>query len=577
MNEKEFDLDFDFEKEYGFDTPEADAAGAVDEDFDLRSILESDFDEDPDLLHSEYTADFDYGPELEEEPVLPEAEEEPVPADYEPVLEEPLELPVEEEVPVEEPPAEEEQAVPGSGRRRKPMSPMRKFKNEQLPLIIMAAAAVLILFFIVGSASRAIGNHLSNKEQELNASEQAQDQEQLEQLQVARLLSEAADLAAGYDYDAAISALESFSGDKAKYPDIDTRLSQYRMQKSTLVKHTDPSAVANLSFNLLIADPSRAFTNQELGGKYNMNFVTTDEFELILQQLYDNGYVLVSMDDVVVETINGDKVVYSAGTIELPDGKKPIMITETLCNYLNYMIDSDNDGVADKNGAGFASRLVVTSAGEIKAEMVNSAGETVQGNYDLVPILEDFIAAHPDFSYRGARATIAVTGYEGVFGYRINSSVKESKGQEYYDQQVAGAKAVANALREKGYEIACNTYGYVEYDDSSTNAISEDLAKWNAEIVPVIGTVDTIVFTRDSDIGAAGSYSGPKYNLLRDAGFRYFLGSGSKTSASVYDTYVRQNRLLVSGTQMAHASSIYTAYFDAKVILNSQRGNVPQA
>ena len=40
--------------------------------------------------------------------------------------------------------------------------------------------------------------------------------------------------------------------------------------------------------------------------------------------------------------------------------------------------------------------------------------------------------------------------------------------------------------------------------------------------------------------------------------------------------YVRQNRIMVTGTLMAHASTIYNNYFDAKTVLNSQRGNVPQ-
>ena len=39
---------------------------------------------------------------------------------------------------------------------------------------------------------------------------------------------------------------------------------------------------------------------------------------------------------------------------------------------------------------------------------------------DVLTILEDFIEAHPDFSYRGARGTIAVTGYNGIFGYRTS-------------------------------------------------------------------------------------------------------------------------------------------------------------
>ena len=598
MDANEFDLDFDFEKEYGFDPPAEEDAPQVDEDFDLRAILESDFSD------SEYTADFDYGPEPEVE--LPEEEPESAPepmfesqpeaedfplddglnfdSDPDPVPQpEPEEeKPVRRQRPERRQPSADEQPDSGEGKpRRKPQSPMRRFKNEQLPKIIAGVTALLMLIFVIGSISRAIANHRNEKDSQVDASNEAKTKAQLEKEQVDAVLKEAEELATGYDYDGAVAKLESFkstfTGDIAKYTDIDARLSSYKQAQSQLVAHNDPGAVANLSFNVLIADPSRAFTNASLGGKYNMNFVTIDEFEKILQQLYDNNYVLVDMDSFITETVNGDNVTYSSKTLYLPDGKNPIMITETLANYFNYMIDGDEDGVADKNGAGFASRLVLDSTGAIKAEMVNSAGETVVGDYDLVPILEKFIEEHPDFSYQGARATIAVTGSEGVFGYRINKSVIESKGQEYYDEQVAGAKKIANALREAGYEIACNTYENLDYGKKSASEIQVDIASWNAEIVPVIGAVDTLVYARFSDINSTGAYSGNKYNVLQDAGFRYFIGNGSKPSATVSSEYVHQNRILVLGTYMAHASSMYTSYFDAKAVLNSQRGDVPQS
>ena len=78
MKENEFDLDFDFEKEYGFELKDEDKTEKLDDDFDLRAILESDFAEEAELFNAEYQNDFDYGPEeypLEEEPVS-----EPAPA-----------------------------------------------------------------------------------------------------------------------------------------------------------------------------------------------------------------------------------------------------------------------------------------------------------------------------------------------------------------------------------------------------------------------------------------------------------------------------------------------------------------
>ena len=61
MSEKEFDLDFDFEKEYGITLPPEDGELPIDEEFDLDAILAEDFGSDADDLPGKYAPDFDYG------------------------------------------------------------------------------------------------------------------------------------------------------------------------------------------------------------------------------------------------------------------------------------------------------------------------------------------------------------------------------------------------------------------------------------------------------------------------------------------------------------------------------------
>jgi ABC-type transport system substrate-binding protein len=95
--------------------------------------------------------------------------------------------------------------------------------------------------------------------------------------------------------------------------------------------------------------------------------------------------------------------------------------------------------------------------------MINADGTTETGAFDLVPILEAFIATHPDFSYQGARATLAITGYDGIFGYRINTSAKALLGEEAYQDEVEAATKIVQALRKAGYTIACGTYENTAY------------------------------------------------------------------------------------------------------------------
>jgi len=624
MNANEFDLDFDFEKEYGFDLPKEEEDTTPKEDFDLRAILESDFTEEAELFHSEYENDFDYGPEeipAAEEPVIPgDIDAEPVYEMEEPSIDQLLaeeDIPVVddlaehdfEEIPVAEEPAPEETPIrqrrerknpikerwnplkqrpkpvpeepkPAAegAQRKKPVSKMRQFKNETLPLIIMGITAALIVFFVVGWGSRAISTAIRSSKDKQTAQESQVNEEQRLAMEAEDLLEEAALLAAGYDYEAAIDKLNSYSGNITEHTEITMRLSEYKQTLNTLIQYNDPVSIPNLSFHMLIADPSRAFTDQKWGNSYNKNFVTTGEFEKILEQLYENGYVLVEMEHCIAETVTGDTITYSTKPVLLPDGKKPVMITQTMVNYYNYMIDGNDDGVPDKDGAGFASKLVVDNlTGKILAEMVTASGETVRGNYDLVPILEDFIEAHPDFSYKGARATLAVTGDEGIFGYRTNSGVKNSKGEDYYNQQVEGAKKIVNALRDKGYEIACYTFGNIDYGKKSASEIQADIANWKMEVMPIVGTLDTLVYAKNSDISSTGAYTGGKYNVLYEAGFRYFISNGTSPSGDVTSSYVRQKRIMVTGQYMAHTAAMYKDYFDAKTVLNSQRGNVPQS
>ena len=616
MSNNEFDLNFDFEKEYteadfdldaladelGLDlsdepaeentveeaVPEvpamdAPAAEETTDNFDLRSSLGNNFEQN-EMLGAEYEPDFDYGPE-DETPAAPDAAGDdfldvPFPdagSTVEPYRNEDLgglspedfELPAEEPsyepepAPVQKPPRQHRERIqaesgaeaapranPLTGlvakaqdmlksklapkeqapkqeapaadpnRPRKPVSPMRRFKNDVLPLIIMGVTALLVMVFVLGSVSRAISIHLAEKEAALSSAEASKSAAELEAEEVKMLLAQADAQATGYDYDGAIATLESFSGDKNKYPDIDTKLSSYKQAKSLLVAHNDPGEVVNLSFQALIADPSRAFSDQKYGASYNKNFVTIDEFEAILEQLYTNNYVLVDMDSFVAESVNGDSVTYASKTLYLPDGKKPLMITETMADYFNFMVDSDGDGNPDAKGGGFANKLVLKN-GEIKAEMVNASGETVVGNYELIPILEDFIDKHPDFSYQGARATIAVCGYDGVFGYKTNPKVIQSKGQEFYDSQVYAAAEVCKAIREAGYTFASYTYNNIDYGKRNANEIQADITNWTAEVLPILGEAQTLVYAKSSDISTTGDYTGSKYSVLYNAGFRF--------------------------------------------------------
>lgn len=464
----------------------------------------------------------------------------------------------------------EEPKDPNAPRRRK-KTKAQIFKEAYLPAIVVCVSMILVLSFAIGALSNGIKTHNLNKEaqkSQLDASISASQQEETD-AQIA--LNEAKALATVYNYEEAITVLTNFLNSvesSSDYPDQTALRAQLVETQSQLVIHQDPALIPNLSFHSLVHDMAKALKSEQYGGLYNKNFVTTSEFTKILGELYNNGYVLVDFDSF---TTNNNGTILTKN-ISLPEGKKPIMLTETLVNYFEYMTDHNKDGVQN-DGDGFANRLVVDSNGDIKAEYVDSTGNTLVGDYDFVPILETFLKEHPDFSYQGARAILAVTGDEGIFGYRINSSYVASRGASYQDTQIAGAKEVVSALREKGYTLACFTYGNENYGKLNANLIKEDLNLWTQQITPVIGNVDVMVYAREADIT---DYSGASFQVMSDMGFRYFVSQAASPSTEVNTNYVRQKRLMVSGNSLQWKQTMFSNIFDPNSVIDlATRGNVP--
>lgn len=467
---------------------------------------------------------------------------------------------------------------PVNPRRRK-RSRMQIFKEVYLPVIIAGAAVLMILIFIIGSIVRGVQKNKAEKEASIASSIALEEEQARLTAESESLLAQAQQLFAIYDYQGALDVLNSFSGDMNQYPAISDAIAQYEAAMDSLVAWDDPSQVTNLSFQMLMADPEQAFAHSDYGSAFNKNYVTTAEFGRILEELHRNGYVLVGMDDLYTATTAGNgTVTYAANTLYLPEGKKPLLLTQTNVNYNIYIVDGDGDKLPDKDGAGFACRLVLDDNGSVTCERIDRDGQTVTGDFDLVPILDNFVEANPDFSYKGAKAVLALTGYNGLFGYRTNSGAEEDFGLDAYNEAVAQAIKVAGALRDSGYELACYTYENVPYGEFSASMLETDLNKWLTECLPILGQVDTMVYAQQSDITNTEVYSGDKFATLQNAGFRYYLGfSQDGTPWSIIGAdYIRHGRILVSGSNMAHNSQWFAGLFDTEYVLDRElRGTIP--
>ncbi len=476
--------------------------------------------------------------------------------------------------------SEEQINRPEKPRRRR-RTKAEIIKENYLPTIIIGITIILCAVFIITAIVRA-DKARKDHEAEVAASIAAQEElkKQHDALSVS-LLAEAEIYAKDYDYQKAIDTIDSFSGDITAYPTLLDKRAEYENLKSKLVLWNDPGQVVNLSFQILIADSTRAYKDRKYASAYNRNFVTTDEFPRILDQLYANNYMLVSLDDIYeAKTDSSGNTTYTPKDLYLPAGKKPLMITQTQVNYYFYMTDGNGDKIPDANGAGFASKLIIDENGKFTNTYVDASGKELVGAYDMVPLLENFVELHPDFSYRGAKAVLAVTGSDGIFGYRTYSGAASTFGQAAYEADVEGAKNLVTALRNAGYEIACYTYDNIAYGSNSLSSIRNDLSKWKNEVAPILGDVRTFVFAQNSDIGSRkGPYSGESYNELKANGFNIFFGfadGDGNTWSYEGGQYVRLGRIMVSGSNIKHNSTWFDGIFDPAKVLDANRGSIPQ-
>ena len=156
----------------------------------------------------------------------------------------------------------------------------------------------------------------------------------------------------------------------------------------------DAGDVLHLSFPVL--------TLENEDGAPRSGGLSVSEFKAVLEDLYNRGYVLIDFYSLSEQTADG----YAPARVMVPEGKKPLILSQHDVSY-----SSANDGRPDA--------MIRTSAGDILCSYVNSDGETVNGEVDVVPILESFLAQHADFSYKGARGILGVTGYQGLLGHQI--------------------------------------------------------------------------------------------------------------------------------------------------------------
>lgn len=364
------------------------------------------------------------------------------------------------------------------------------------------------------------------------------------------VLEQAENLALAYRYEDAIDLLQNSEllQDDERAFDV---MMDYEKKLDKMYEYD--GAIGHLCFTNLVVDTERAFDGDENSPVYRQNMITLTEFENILDSLYNSGYILIDIHSLTEETKDADGNEIMAKKLPLlPEGKKPFILSVENLNYESV-----------RNGDGVATRLALDSSGNVGAVYTDEGGHDLIGPYDVIPVVEQYIAEHPDFSFRGARGIIALSGYSGIFGYEIEEGLSPD-----YEKNLQTVREIASKLREDGWTFAAQGYSYQYMGNMSYDTLREDITHWQTTVGNAVGRCDTLLYPYGSEV----DYSTEKAALLINQGFCYLVGMWSDGDhIEVNPTYLRQTRRTITGYVLENYPGNFSTYFSTQAILDSAR------
>lgn len=378
----------------------------------------------------------------------------------------------------------------------------------------------------------------------MKAQREIEEAKKVAEEKVSGHLAVAERLAASYDYKKALAELAQI--DEAYQEDsrvLNAKIEYQRLQNMMISYNEE---IPHFSVKSLIVDPALAFDGDDMSYYYNNWMLTADEFKKILQSLYEKNYILIDIRETIVEIENEDGTIsFAVNMPEVPKGKKPIILSFTEANYYGHT-----------DGNGFSDKMVLDENGNVQNSYTNADGETVIGAYDVVPIVDAFIEEHPDFSLRSAKGIVSLTGYEGAFGYGLetgSSTIKE----------------IAERLKADGWQIACQGYENSSLENDLTyDEMVADIEAWDEKIGSLVGETDILIYPYGESV-SAGTL---KMEYLLEHGFQYLLGLWNTAEfIEVKPDYVYQTRRNLDGYDLYFWKEYFTDFFNTDEILDPVR------
>lgn len=339
------------------------------------------------------------------------------------------------------------------------------------------------------------------------------------------------------EYDKAIEVLENnieFYQNDSVYTSL---LGHYKtiQSDSQLVQYNGP--MYSVTIRPLLAFPEYALTSKN--PNYNdldKYYLTPSEYKNILLKLYENDFVLIRTSD--AQNTN----------LKLPEDKKPILMCyENVCYSNDYKCQID--------------RLILNRDDKIATYTgKKSIRDRISLDNEFVPILEDFLLTHPDFSFKNARGVIYLSGSKGILGY------KTQKTNANYKYEVKQVSKLVSRLKSLGWEFGSNGYSYQDMNLATNIEFTKNIFNFSNEVENIVGKVSSYLCPN-------GEYDtkSDNFDIIQD---NYPL-------CIVYDDQMGfdENGLLHSiylgGESLRKNESITTYLFDSESVYDSANRSIP--
>ncbi len=322
--------------------------------------------------------------------------------------------------------------------------------------------------------------------------------------------------------------------------------------------------IEQLMIKPLIVNPKLAFDGDGYAVAANDTMLTTGEFAKMIEQMYKRNYILIDAD----KMFTADN---QPATLMLPPGKKPFVL---VIEGLNYFVS--------RRQTGNNWNLVLNEKGEVCGQYENTAGEMiVDRNSEAIGILDEFVASHPDFSFDGAKGTLSLSGYEGIFGYITDPDQLDDRNQALaahgypvltmneadFTREREAAAAIINRLRQTGWIFATSTYGFINCQNANLKTIRQDYSKWLAQVGQLTGPVRILHFPN----GALLSGSDPRFAFYKSQGIYLFSGIGANPYQFNGNGYIYVDKVQISGFTLRNSKTYkLSRLFDAAAVYDKK-------